>query len=350
MHLSDFDFTLPEDLIALRPVRPRRASRLLHWTGGPEDRQVTDLPRLLRSGDLLVFNNTRVIPARLTGMRYRETADGSGAARIEATLIRRTGEATWDALARPAKRLAPGDTIAFGDLIAIVAEKREAGEIGLDFDRAGADLDSAIATVGTMPLPPYIAQRRAADAEDMEDYQTVFAERPGAVAAPTASLHFDPPLLDRLDAAGINTTRLTLHVGAGTFLPVKTDDISDHRMHAEWGHVPDKAAEAINRTRRDGGRVIPVGTTALRLIETAGASGEMRPWTGETDIFITPGYRWRMTDALMTNFHLPRSTLAMLVAALVGVDAWRALYAHAIAERYRFYSYGDSSLLWRPGA
>ncbi|SET83988.1 tRNA preQ1(34) S-adenosylmethionine ribosyltransferase-isomerase QueA [Oceanicella actignis] len=348
MRVDEFDFDLPEELIALRPVRPRRAARLLAARGDAiDDLRVADLPRLLRAGDVLVFNDTRVIPARLFGERRRQTADGSGVARIEATLLERAGADAWRALARPAKRLREGDEILFaGGLRARVAERGAGGEVALVFDRAGPELDAAIAAAGVMPLPPYIAARRPADAQDEEDYQTVFAARPGAVAAPTAALHFDQPLLAALDEAGVRSARVTLHVGAGTFLPVKAERVEDHRMHAEWGEISAEAAETIARARAEGGRVIAVGTTALRVLETAAdEDGRLRPWSGETDIFITPGYRFRAVDGLMTNFHLPRSTLMMLVSALMGVERIRRIYAHAVAERYRFYSYGDASLL-----
>lgn len=346
MLMDAYDFDLPEDLIALRPVKPRPASRMLVAQGGGiEDAQVLDLPRFLRAGDLLVFNDTKVIPARLFGERRRATTSGSGVAKIEATLIHRDGPAEWTALAKPGKRLAEGDRIWFGALSAEVVAK-DGGEVRLRFDRSGPDLDAAIAEAGVMPLPPYIAQRRAADAQDAEDYQTVFAEKSGAVAAPTASLHFDADLLARLDAAGMRQARVTLHVGAGTFLPVKVDDPDDHRMHSEWGEITPEAAEAINSARAGGGRIIAAGTTALRLLESAAdATGLVHPFKGDTDIFIRPGHRFRATDGLMTNFHLPRSTLFMLVSALMGTGRMQAVYAHAIAQRYRFYSYGDSSLL-----
>ena len=346
MKLSDFDFELPDALIALRPVKPRPASRLLLADGAAtHDRHVHDLPDILRAGDLLVFNDTQVIPARLFGSRTRASADGPGTARVEATLIERRGPDLWAALARPGRKLRMGDVLNFRDLDAELVEKGADGQVLLRFDRGGADLDAAIALAGEMPLPPYIAARRPADAADREDYQTVFARRPGAVAAPTASLHFDEDLLDRLDAAGVQNTRVTLHVGAGTFLPVTVDDVSAHRMHAEWGEVSEDAAHAIAQAKSEGRRVIPVGTTALRLIEAASHAGAIAPWVGDTDIFITPGYDWRVADGLMTNFHLPRSTLMMLVSALMGVERMREVYAHAIAQRYRFYSYGDSSLL-----
>ena len=346
MSMDAYDFDLPEELIALRPLKPRPASRMLvARDGGIEDAHAYDLPRFLRPGDLLVFNDTRVIPARLFGERRRETTTGSGIAKIEVTLIHRDSPSDWTALAKPAKRLAVGDRITFGALSAEVMAKQR-GEVRLAFDRSGPALDAAIAEAGVMPLPPYIAQRRAADAQDLSDYQTVFAEKPGAVAAPTASLHFDDDLLARLARAGILSARLTLHVGAGTFLPVKADNPDDHEMHAEWGEITPEAADAINAARAAGGRIIPAGTTALRLLESAAdAAGIVHPFTGDTDIFIRPGHRFRAADGLMTNFHLPRSTLFMLVSALMGLDRMQAVYAHAIAQGYRFYSYGDSSLL-----
>ncbi len=298
---------------------------------------------------MLVFNDTRVIPARLTGERRRPSCDGTGVARIEATLIRRNAPDEWSALARPGRRLAPGDRIDFGGLAAEVLA-RDATEVRLRFDQAGAKLDAAIARAGVMPLPHYIAGRRLADAQDLEDYQTVFAAKPGAVAAPTASLHFDQELVARLAEHGVLSARVTLHVGAGTFLPVTVDRIDRHRMHAEWGEIGPGSAEAINAARAAGGRLVAVGTTALRLLESvADETGRIRPFGGETDIFIRPGHRFRAADGLMTNFHLPRSTLFMLVSALMGLDRMRDLYAHAIRQRYRFYSYGDASLLLPPG-
>ncbi|MGG7566329.1 tRNA preQ1(34) S-adenosylmethionine ribosyltransferase-isomerase QueA [Rhodovulum sp. DZ06] len=353
MRVDDFDFHLPEELIALRPARPRSASRMLVSAPGAaiRDRHFTDLAEELRPGDLLVFNDTRVIPARLSGVRRRETPDGSGEAKIEATLIKREGPDAWRALARPAKRLKPGDRVHFGAASARVEDKGEAGETLLRFDVSGPDLDAAIAASGAMPLPPYIAAKRPADERDAEDYQTVFAERPGAVAAPTASLHFDDALLAALAARGVGSARLTLHVGAGTFLPVKSDTVDGHKMHSEWGEIDAAAVAKIEAARAAGGRIIPVGTTALRLLETAAReTGALRPWVGDTDIFITPGFPFRVADGLITNFHLPRSTLMMLVGALTGMERLRAIYAHAVAEKYRFYSYGDGSLLWRDGA
>ena len=342
MDLAEFDFELPEELIALRPVRPRSASRMLvSEPGAIHDRHFSDLPDWLAPGDMLVFNDSRVIPARLFGRRHR----AGSAVSIEVLLIERLGADRWRAMARPARRLAPGDRVAFSGLDAEILA-RDGGEVELGFAVAGDALDRAIARTGVMPLPPYIAGRRPADARDVEDYQSVFAARPGAIAAPTASLHFDTGLMERLAARGILSTRLTLHVGAGTFLPVK-GRIDEHRMHGEWGEIGAEAAAAMNAARAAGGRLIPAGTTALRLIESAAeADGRIRPWQGETDIFIKPGYRFRATDGLVTNFHLPKSTLVMLVAALIGIERLRAVYAHAIAARYRFYSYGDGSLLW----
>lgn len=341
MTLDDFDFPLPEELIATRPARPRSSARLLLAEGDRiTDAHVFDLPAILRPGDRLVLNNTRVIPARLTGTRLR----GEASARVEVTLMEPAAEG-WRVMAKPLRKLAPGDVVLFpGDLSATVAE-RGAEDARLVFDRTGEDFDAALRRAGAMPLPPYIAARRAPDAQDDEDYQTVFARRPGAVAAPTASLHFDDPLLAALRDRGVAFTEVTLHVGAGTYLPVKVQDVTTHRMHAEWGEVTPEAAAAINATKAAGGRVIPVGTTALRLIESAGRSGRMEPWQGETDIFIYPGFRFHIADGLMTNFHLPKSTLMMLVSALMGKDRIDRIYAHAIASRYRFFSYGDASLL-----
>ncbi|MGQ0564450.1 MAG: tRNA preQ1(34) S-adenosylmethionine ribosyltransferase-isomerase QueA [Gemmobacter sp.] len=346
MRLDDFDFDLPEALIATRPARPRSSARLLVVT--PEalaDRVVTDLPGLLRPGDRLVLNNTRVIPARLAGVRRR----GEAKARIEVTLMEPAAAGGWRALARPLRKVAEGEVIAFGaGLEGEVAAKGEA-DLRLVFNLEGAAFDAALAQAGVMPLPPYIAAKRAPDVADNDDYQTVFARHAGAVAAPTASLHFDAALLQAIAARGVAFSEVTLHVGAGTFLPVKVEDVTTHRMHAEWGEVTAAAAHAINATRAAGGRVIPVGTTALRLIESAAVSGVVEPWRGETDIFIYPGYRFRVTDGLMTNFHLPKSTLLMLVSALMGQDRMRSAYAHAVARGYRFFSYGDASLLLPEG-
>lgn len=354
MRVALFDFDLLEDRIALRPVHPRDAARLLVVKPGQAftDAHVRDLPDLLRPGDVLVVNDTKVIPAELHGERVRE----NGTARIAVTLTKRTGPARWNALAKPAKRIAAGDCIRFGvlndnaclaaGLDATVAEKGEGGELALAFDLEGPALDEAIAAIGHVPLPPYIASRRPEDDADRTDYQTIFAHEEGAVAAPTAGLHFTDELLARLDRAGISRQTVTLHVGAGTFLPVKVDDTAGHRMHAEWGTVSAETAAALNATRKAGGRVVAIGTTSLRLLESAASDdGVIRPFAGETSIFITPGYRFRAVDLLMTNFHLPRSTLFMLVAAFSGLDTMRAAYARAVAAGYRFYSYGDACLL-----
>jgi len=344
--LSDFDFDLPEGLIATRPVRPRPAARLLHAEGGSiTDRHVSDLVDILRPGDRLILNNTRVIPARLFGERHRETRDGSGRAKVEVTLIGPEGEGGWRVLARPLRKLAAGDRVVFSDDLSAVVRSKDDTEAVLDFDLTGADFDAALDAAGRMPLPPYIESRRPADAQDRDDYQTVFARETGAVAAPTASLHFDDALLAALKAKGVAMTEVTLHVGAGTFLPVKVEDVTTHKMHAEWGEVTAEAAAEINATRKAGGRVIAVGTTALRLVESAARSGQLQPWRGDTDIFIYPGFRFQAIDGLMTNFHLPKSTLLMLVSALMGKDVIDTVYAHAIAAQYRFFSYGDASLL-----
>jgi S-adenosylmethionine:tRNA ribosyltransferase-isomerase len=345
--LSDFDFDLPEALIATRPARPRTAARLLLATGDAiRDLHVRDLTEVFRPGDLLVLNNTKVIPARLTGTRRRVTGQGEALARIEVTLMEPSAQGGWRALAKPLRKVLAGEEIVFSpDLSAVVADKGET-DLRLVFNVTGDDFDAALAGAGMMPLPPYIAAKRAPDAADATDYQTVFARHAGAVAAPTASLHFDAALLRALVESGVKLVEVTLHVGAGTFLPVKVEDVATHRMHAEWGEVTQSAADVINATRAAGGRIIPVGTTALRLIESAAdPDGRMRAWQGTTDIFIYPGYRFRVTDALMTNFHLPKSTLLMLVAALMGQDRMRRVYAHAIKTGYRFFSYGDASLL-----
>lgn len=346
MKLSDFDFDLPEALIATRPAVPRTSARLLVAQGAVlHDQTVTDLPDWLRAGDRLVLNDTRVIPARLNGLRHRDSAQGPVQARIEATLLEPRADGTWAALIKPLKKLKIGETVIFSpDLNATLAAVED-GQGHLRFNCAGDDFDAALNAAGAMPLPPYIAAKRPADAQDMTDYQTVFARNKGAVAAPTASLHFDEALLAKLAAKGVEFTHVTLHVGAGTFLPVKVDDISTHKMHSEWGQVSATAAAEIAATKAAGGRIIPVGTTALRLIETAGRDGAIKPWEGDTDIFITPGFTFNVADALMTNFHLPKSTLMMLVAALMGQEAIKTLYAHAIASNYRFFSYGDASLL-----
>lgn len=347
MKLEDFDFDLPEDRIATRPARPRTAARLL--VAGRQsltDGHVRDLPRWLRPGDRLVLNDTKVIPARLSGLRRR----GEAEARVEVTLLDPLPGGRWRALARPLRKLKEGEEIRFSPVLAARVAARGEADVTLDFGLAGPAFDAALAEAGAMPLPPYIAAKRPADAQDNEDYQSVFARNPGAVAAPTASLHFDEPLLAEIAAMGVGLTRVTLHVGAGTFLPVKVADVTTHRMHAEWGEVSATAAAEIAATRAAGGRVITVGTTALRLIESAAAEGAIAPFRGETDIFIYPGYRFRVTDGLVTNFHLPKSTLLMLVSALMGVERMRTVYAHAIDRGYRFFSYGDASLLLPGGA
>ena len=339
MHVDLFDFALPPERIALRPAAPRDAARMLVVEGDAmRDAIVRDLPTCLRSGDCLVFNDTRVIPAQLEGTR--------GEARIGATLHKREGPRRWRAFIRNAKRLRHGDTIDFGAGVTATASDRAAdGSFALDF--AGDEpVELLLERAGRMPLPPYIAAKRPTDERDADDYQTMFAREAGAVAAPTAALHFTPELLAALDAAGIGHATLTLHVGAGTFLPVKADDTDDHAMHAEWGRIDAGTADRLNAVRADGGRVIAVGTTSLRLIESAaGEDRVIRPFEGDTAIFITPGYRFRGIDGLMTNFHLPRSTLFMLVSALMGLERMQAAYRHAIDSDYRFYSYGDASLL-----
>lgn len=341
MNLSDFDFDLPDGLIATRPARPRTAARLLLASGDTiRDLQVSDLTELFQSGDRLVLNNTRVIPARLSGRRQRNGAE----ARIEITLLERDGS-QWRALAKPLRKVNAGEEIVFADGFSATVIDRGTTDLRLAFSLSGEAFDTALSACGAMPLPPYIASKRAADAADQTDYQTVFSRHAGAVAAPTASLHFDHALLGALAQKGVTFTEVTLHVGAGTFLPVKVEDVTTHKMHAEWGEVTAQAADEINATRLSGGRIIPVGTTALRLIETAAVSGLVEPWCGPTDIFIYPGYRFRVTDALMTNFHLPKSTLLMLVSALMGHDRIRKIYDHAVSNEYRFFSYGDASLL-----
>ena len=406
MKTADFDFDLPEDRIALRPVEPRDSARLLVVREGAlEDRIIRDLPDVLRPGDALVFNDTRVIPARLSGVRDR---DGLRVA-VEATLHHRDAPDVWSAFMKPGKRIKPGDRITFflipsgekvgaggarmrgmddpnspppslaadsplirhaphdtfspegrrnasaacmlGALQATVEAKGEDGLVTLRFDLSGPFLDEAIRDVGVMPLPPYIAAKRPEDDRDRSDYQTVFAEHDGSVAAPTAGLHFTPALLDAIRARGVTTHAVTLHVGAGTFLPVKADDTADHRMHSEWGEVSAETAAALNAVRAAGGRIVCVGTTSLRLLESAtGPDGTVSAFHGDTAIFITPGYRFRAVDVLMTNFHLPRSTLFMLVSAFCGLETMKTAYAHAIQSGYRFYSYGDGSLLFRTGS
>jgi S-adenosylmethionine:tRNA ribosyltransferase-isomerase len=384
MKTSDFDFDLPEELIALRPAEPRDSARMLVVDGDIlSDRQMLNLPDCLRPGDTLVFNDTRVIPARLSGFRHRSGTGGEDlVVQVEATLHHRDAPDVWSAFMKPGKRIRPGDAIVFHTPLALdrardgllvsppfentpaaqqvdavplqqtlratVTAKGEDGLVTLRFDPSGPALDEAVRRIGVMPLPPYIAAKRPEDDRDRSDYQTVFAEHDGSVAAPTAGLHFTPELLEALKRKGVRTVGVTLHVGAGTFLPVKSEAIADHRMHSEWGEVTASAATSLNKTRADGGRIVCVGTTSLRLLESAVSSdGLIQPFHGDTAIFITPGYRFRAVDMLVTNFHLPKSTLFMLVSAFAGSDAMRTAYAHAIASQYRFYSYGDGSLLFR---
>lgn len=339
MRVEAFDFVLPPDRIALRPARPRDCAKLLLVEGDRmSDRQVLDLPQLLRPGDVLVFNDTKVIPAQLEGQR--------GQARVGVTLHKREGPRSWWAFVRNAKRLKVGDRIDFdAEVSASAMERAENGSYLIRF-HGDEQVELLIERAGRMPLPPYIASKRSADEADREDYQTVFAREEGAIAAPTAALHFTSRLLEALDRRAIRRETLTLHVGAGTFLPVKVENTAEHRMHSEWGRLDAASADRLNRARAQGGRLIAVGTTSLRLLESAAdEKGRIRPFEGDTDIFITPGYRFRAVDGLMTNFHLPRSTLFMLVSALMGLDVMKSAYAHAIAAGYRFYSYGDSSLL-----
>jgi S-adenosylmethionine:tRNA ribosyltransferase-isomerase len=345
LRLADFDFDLPAEAIAQHPARPRDAARLLYVTADQlDDRIVRDLPALLAPGDILVSNDTRVIPAQLEARR--------GEARIGITLDRPLADGSWQALARNAKRLHPGDVLAFegADLSATIQDRRADGSIALRFDREGEAFASALEQAGALALPPYIERPAGPTPEDAADYQTIFADTEGAVAAPTAGLHFTPELLAALDARGIERVTVTLHVGVGTFLPVRVDDVAEHRMHAERGVVTAETAAAINRARAAGGRVVAVGTTSLRLLETAAdLSGLLHAFAGDTNIFILPGYRFRIVDCLMTNFHLPRSTLFMLVSAFAGLDRMREAYAHSIGTGYRFFSYGDASLLERAG-
>ena len=347
MLVSDFDFELPATRIALRPMVPREAAKLLVVDDGLRDLTVADLPSQLRSGDVLVFNNTKVIPAALSGVRLGR---GDTPPRVEALLHRRIDGSRWRAFAKPGKKLQVGDRLRFGaegkvcllgELDATVEAKGGAGEITLAFDFSGAVLDEAILALGRMPLPPYIESRRATDAQDVTDYQTIFAEHAGAVAAPTAGLHFTPALMKQFQAIGIACEFVTLHVGAGTFLPVKVEDTRDHKMHAEWGEVASETVTRLKARRAKGGRIVAVGTTSLRLLESSG----LAPFSGTTEIFITPGYTFKTVDLLVTNFHLPKSTLFMLVSAFAGKQRMKAAYAHAIQNNYRFYSYGDCSLL-----
>lgn len=355
MRVDAFDFHLPEDRIALRPAEPRETARLLivkpDGTPSLRDKTLADLPSYLRDGDCIVVNDTKVLPARLIGFRRRGESQG----KIEATLHKREGDDCWRALFKPAKKLNINEEVIFVaaadadmTLKAVLIERGEGGEGVFRFECSGAALDSAIASVGHMPLPPYIAARRAEDDQDKQDYQTIFADRTGAVAAPTAGLHFTPALVEACKARGAEIVRVTLHVGAGTFLPVKVDDTQDHKMHAEWGEVSAATADALNRCRARGGRIVAIGTTSLRTLESAARpDGTFAAWSADTSIFITPGYRFKAVDVLLTNFHLPKSTLFMLVSAFSGLDLMQEAYKHAIEKGYRFYSYGDACLLHR---
>ncbi len=348
MKLSDFDFDLPDELIATRPAKPRSSAKLLVAdASGITDAVVTDLIDWLRPGDRLVLNDTKVIPARLFGERFRDGETGRTSAKMEVTLLEPKADGAWQALIKPLRKIREGEDIVFSpDLTATLTAKLD-GHAMLAFNCEGDAFDAALAEVGNMPLPPYIAAKRPADQQDHQDYQTVWAENSGAVAAPTASLHFDEALLELLGKRGVEMTHVTLHVGAGTFLPVKVEDVTTHKMHSEWGQISQTAADEIAATRAAGGRIIPVGTTALRLIETAArdGNGDIQPWTGKTDIFIYPGFKFNVTDALMTNFHLPQSTLLMLVSALMGQGRVNEIYEHAVQNGYRFFSYGDASFL-----
>ncbi len=339
MRVSDFDFHLPPENIALRPAIPRESAKLLQVGQVISDHTVAELPYLLKPSDVLVFNDTRVIPAALTGQRIGRLGTTP---KIEALLHMRLDGARWKAFVKPAKKLETGDTAQFGELKAIVEHKGDAGEVTLQFAVANAELDAALMQWGRVPLPPYIEGKRAQDAQDRVDYQTSYAKHDGAVAAPTAGLHFTSDLMKMLQAIGIQQEYVTLHVGAGTFLPVKVDDTDDHKMHHEWGSISVETSARLKAAKAEGRRIIPVGTTSLRLLEASG----LEPFSGSTDIFITPGYRFRAVDGLITNFHLPKSTLFMLVSAFAGTERMQTAYAHAIAQNYRFYSYGDASLLW----
>ncbi len=344
MQVDDFDFDLPESLIALRPAQPRDTARLLHIPAAADraDKSVRDLPQLLRAGDALVVNTTKVIPARLIGTRLRT---GGAGAKIEITLTERLGPVDWRCFMKPAKKVTDGDIIDFNGVSAVVSGRKE-GEARLVFDLPPDAMETSLAELGTMPLPPYIQRPDGSTEADSEDYQTMFAASAGAVAAPTAGLHFTPRLMTALEAAGVGLAKVTLHVGAGTFLPVTVEDIADHRMHAEWGRIPAETAARINATRQAGGRIVAVGTTSLRILEAChAATGRVQEFAAETDIFITPGYEFGAVDMLLTNFHLPKSTLMMLVSAFAGMDPIRAAYAHALDRGYRFFSYGDACLL-----
>jgi S-adenosylmethionine:tRNA ribosyltransferase-isomerase len=349
MNLSDFDFKLPEKLIATRPVSPRSAARLLVAKGdNVDDSFVSDLPEFLKSGDRLVFNDTKVLPARLNGFRNRVIdVNNVATAKIEVTLLASKKEGIWRALMKPLRKIRVGEKITFDKSFEALLIDKVDGQGILHFNKENTEFLDRLEDLGAMPLPPYIASKRQADTRDNLDYQTIFAEKIGSVAAPTASLHFDLGLLERLKKKGVETSFVTLHVGAGTFLPVKSEDIRQHKMHAEFGEINQKTVEEIRQTKKNGGRIIPVGTTALRLLETAAQSTDiLSEWRGETDIFIYPGYKFIVADGLMTNFHLPKSTLMMLVSALMGKETIESIYNHAITKKYRFFSYGDSSLLF----
>ena len=349
MLLSDFDFELPEELIAIRPASPRSSARLLMARGDKiDDRLVSDLPKFLKPGDRLVLNDTKVLPVRMSGVRNR-LFDGNkiASANIEVTLLTKKKQRTWDALIKPLRRMKLGEKIIFDKSFHAKLIDKTDGQAVLQFNIEGTEFMKRLENLGIMPLPPYIASKRPADERDNVDYQSVFARNSGSVAAPTASLHFDHDLLAEIDKIGVETSFVTLHVGAGTFMPVKDEDIKNHKMHSEFGHISQETADEIKKTQKNGGRIIPVGTTALRLLETAAQSdGTLSEWYGETDIFIYPGYKFKVADGLMTNFHLPKSTLIMLVSALMGKETIETIYNHAIKHRYKFFSYGDSSLLF----
>lgn len=348
MNLNDFNFDLPDDLIALRPAVPRQAARLLHVDGDGQvtDKTIADITTLLRAGDVLITNNSRVVPAALRGVRAKRDFRGNDVD-VEVNLIKRIAPNAWQALAKPARRLRVGDPITIADgFVARVDRKGTDGTIDLIFDQSGDALDQALDAHGFMPLPPYIANKRKADTQDRDDYQTIFADDTGSVAAPTAGLHFTPDLMGQLKNMGVHHHHVTLHVGAGTFLPVKVDNVDDHKMHHEWGQVSDATAAAIAEAKADKRRVVVVGTTALRILESAAlATGGIQSFSGDTDIFIKPGFEFKVADVLLTNFHLPKSTLFMLVCAFAGTNQMKAAYAHAIGQQYRFFSYGDACLL-----
>lgn len=349
MKVAAFDFDLPESCIALRPARPRDSAKLLQVKGGKiSDHTVSDLPDLLRAGDVLVLNITKVLRAALTGTRPARAHGGGGDVQVDINLHTQVSGSEWRAFARPAKRLKDGDRISFSeDLSASVFDKKDGGDVGLRFSKSGDALSRAIEAVGQPPLPPYIARKRATDVDDTNDYQTIFAKHTGSVAAPTSGLHFTPELFAALKNKGLQVETLTLHVGAGTFLPVKSEDTDTHEMHSEWYEISETAASNINTAKAEGRRIIAVGTTALRALESATSDGKLVAGSNDTDIFITPGYKFQIIDGLMTNFHLPKSTLFMLVSALTSLKVMQSAYAHAINNGYRFYSYGDASLLWR---